>query len=90
MSGSEPRYNPPHWAKKTIKGSHNCYTYFLDDHIDEVREKCYNICKQNNPKKYSENPDFCNENNKAVNGCGNLKPQPGDYAALHKINGAEK
>lgn len=80
MSGSEPKYNPPHWKKKSIKGSHNCYAYFLDDHIEKVRNKCYEICENNNISK-----DVCNESNSAVSGCSNLKPQPGDYAAEHGI-----
>ena len=85
MSGSEPKYNPPHWKKKTIKGSHNCYAYFLDDHIEKVRQKCVSICRNNG---YPES--LCNTNNNAVNGCSNLKPQPGDYAAEHGIEGFKR
>ena len=82
MSGSEPKYDPPHWKKKSIKGSHNCYAYFLDDHIEKVKQKCYKICESNGYPKH-----ICDTKNNAVNGCSNLKPQPGDYAAEHEIDG---
>ena len=69
MSGHEPLYDPDHWSKPIIEGSHNCYTYFLNNHIPEVMNECNKMCK----KKGS-----CH---KKINSCGNLKPQPGDYAA---------
>ena len=85
MSGSEPKYNPPHWKQKPIKGSHNCYAYFLDDHIEKVKQKCYDICESNGYPR-----DICETSNNAVSGCSNLKPQPGDYAAEHGIDGFKK
>ena len=69
MTGSEPEYNPDSWSNPIIEGSHNCYAYFLNDHIPRTKKKCEKICKRNNSchKKHKE--------------CGNLKPQPGKLAA---------
>ena len=33
MSNTEPNYNPDDWSDPLIEGSHNCYTYFLDDRV---------------------------------------------------------
>lgn len=85
MSKSEPDYNPEEWSEPLIEGSHNCYTYFLDDKIKDVRNKCYSICKNN-----GYNNKRCLSNKKAVNGCSNLKPQPGNYADEHNIKGFKK
>jgi hypothetical protein len=74
MSGSEPSYNPENWSDPLIEGSHNCYAYFLDDHIPHIKEKCSSYCKKfitkNGKKVCKEKPDKCND----------LKPQPGDIA----------
>ena len=85
MSGTEPLYNPANWKHPLIKGSHNCYTYFLDDKIELVKSKCLNICKDN-----GHNNSKCKTSNNAVEECSNLKPQPGDYAFEHSINGFKK
>lgn len=74
LSGSEPDYRPDKWADPIIEGSHNCYAYFLDDKIPYLKKKCLSICK----KKHSNRK--CRTNRNAVNNCGNLKPQPGNYA----------
>jgi len=72
-TGYEPKYNPDNWSDPLIEGSHNCYMYFLNDKKKKVREKCFNLCKDeghNNSTCYS----------KKQNTCGQLKPQPGNYA----------
>ena len=69
MSGSEPNYNPDDWSNPIIEGSHNCYAYFLNDKIPRTKKNCEDICKKNNS---------CETKNKK---CGNLKPQPGKFAA---------
>ena len=75
LNGYEIPFNPEKWEHPYIKGSHNCYSYFLNDRQDSIKSKCDKICK----KKHGESncPKF-------VKGCGNLKPQPGDYALLMK------
>ena len=68
MSESEPNYNPDAWSNPIIEGSHNCYSYFLDDHIPATYNKCRSLCaKKNNCKS-------------KIKECGKLKPQPGNYA----------
>lgn len=69
MSGNEPDYSPDEWSNPIIEGSHNCYAYFLNDKIPRTKKKCEAICKKNNS---------CEKKNKE---CGNLKPQPGKFAA---------
>ena len=72
-SGFEPKYNPDNWSDPLIEGSHNCYMYFLNDKKKKVKEKCFDLCKDeghNNNTCYS----------KKQNTCGQLKPQPGNYA----------
>jgi hypothetical protein len=73
MSGSEPEYNPKNWSDPLIEGSHNCYMYFLNDKKKQVRDKCFDICKDK-----GHNNDTCYS--KKINNCGTLKPQPGNYA----------
>ena len=76
MSESEPNYEPESWSSPIIEGSHNCYTYFLNDHIPSTMNKCRKFCKaENNCKKKTKS-------------CGNLKPQPGKFAG--KKPGNEK
>lgn len=71
-TGNEPDYNPSSWAHPYIQGSHNCYSYFLDDRSESIKDKCKEMClkkhKTGCPKKISE--------------CSNLKPQPGDFGML--------
>ena len=71
MSNSEPHYSPKNWNHPYIKDSHNCYTYFLNDHIREVAKRCKTLCLKNNKT--------CPSKTKK---CGDLKPQPGDWAEL--------
>ena len=63
---SEPEYEPENWSDPYIQGSHNCYAYFLDDQIKDVKKECQRVCDKGNK---------CRNNKK----CGNLKPQPGHY-----------
>lgn len=69
MSGYEPSYNPDKWSDPIVEGSHNCYTYFLNDQIPEVKNKCRKLCKKKNKCK------------RKISECGNLKPQPGNHAS---------
>ena len=74
MSGNEPEYNPDNWTDPIIQSSHNCYAYFLDDHIPTIKKKCEGYC-----------PKFILKNGnrtcvKKPSECDNLKPQPGDFA----------
>ena len=74
MSNSEPNYDPDSWSSPIIEGSHNCYTYFLNDHIPTTMNKCRKLCKaENNCKRKTKS-------------CGNLKPQPGKYASTKPGN----
>jgi hypothetical protein len=64
-------YDPEKWKHPYIEGSHNCYTYFLNDQIKAVKDRCDELCKKhgnNCPKKIEQ--------------CSNLKPQPGHYNNL--------
>lgn len=80
MSGYEPNYDPDDgWSDPLIEKSHNCYTYFLDDKIPKVKNKCLSMCKNN-----GHNNVKCASNYSAVNMCNNLKPQPGNYAVEHE------
>ena len=72
MSNYEPQYTPENWNHPYIKESHNCYTYFLNDHIKEVAKKCKSLCLEKHKNK-------CPKKTKK---CSNLKPQPGDWAEL--------
>lgn len=70
-SGNEPSYQPEAWNNNTeIKGSHNCYTYFLNSHIKPIKEKCKQFNSLPEKKKGAE--------------CLKLKPQPGDFDQLIK------
>jgi hypothetical protein len=74
LNGSEVDYNPPGWSNPYIEGTHNCYSYFLNDRQDSIKKKCDKICK----KKYGSDCP------KKIKECGDLKPQPGDHALLMK------
>jgi len=59
------------WKHPYIEGTHNCYSYFLDDKQKSLKEKCHKLCLKegdNCPRKIKK--------------CGNFKPQPGDYYLL--------
>ena len=68
LTGAEPKYNPDEWASPIIEGSHNCYAYFLNDKIPQVKNKCRKLCLEKNN---------CKEK---IKECRGLKPQPGNYA----------
>ena len=72
MSGTEPAFEPDKWNHPYIKGSHNCYTYFLNDKIKAVSNECRRLCKKKHKNKCPRKTKKCRE----------LKPQPGDYANL--------
>lgn len=88
LSGDEPTYNPSKWNDPYIQGTHNCYTYFLDDKLDSLKKECHQRClqKQKSGKKISCPP----KKGTRIEKCGELKPQPGDYAVqagdMSKIN----
>jgi hypothetical protein len=72
LNGHEIDYRPGEWSHPYIEGTHNCYSYFLNDRQMSIKKKCEKICKKKHgtdcPKKMSD--------------CGDLKPQPGDYSLL--------
>ena len=64
----------PNWEHPYVKGTHNCYSYFLNNIQDKLKKKCDKICR----KKYkSDCPKF-------VKKCGDYKPQPGNHNLLMK------
>lgn len=80
LSGSEPHPDEDLWKDPLVEGSHNCYSYFLNRQVNAVREKCQTICN----KRY-KNVDKCINDS----GCGDLKPQPGDFELI-KRTGSDK
>jgi hypothetical protein len=70
-SGYEHKYNPGDWSHPYIEGTHNCYTYFLNDKNKAVKDRCEELCHKHSKKCPSK-----------VEQCSNLKPQPGDYYQL--------
>jgi len=80
LSGSEPDPDINLWKDPLIEGSHNCYSYFLNRQVKAVKEKCNEICN----KKYKNVEKCINDS-----GCGDLKPQPGDFDLI-KRTGSDK
>ena len=80
LSGSEPAPDQELWKDPLVEGSHNCYSYFLNRQVKAVREKCHEICN----KKYKNVEKCINDS-----GCGDLKPQPGDFDLI-KRTGSDK
>jgi len=72
VNGYEPKYDTREWSHPYIQGTHNCYSYFLNDRQDSIKKKCDVLCR----KQYGD------ECPKKIKSCGNLKPQPGDYALV--------
>ena len=70
-NGFEEQYNPKRWSHPYIEGSHNCYSYFLDDIQKVLVKKCEDDCK----KEYSNCP-------RKTKKCGEKKPQPGHFNYL--------
>jgi hypothetical protein len=70
-NGSEIPYTPADWDHPYIQGTHNCYSYLLNDRQDSLKEKCDKICK----KKYNNCP-------RKIKSCSNYKPQPGHHFFL--------
>lgn len=71
VSGYEHDYDPNKWKHPYIEGSHNCYTYFLNDQIRAVKDRCNELCNK-----------FGYKCPKKIEQCSNLKPQPGHYSNL--------
>lgn len=80
LSGFEPEPDQELWKDPLVEGSHNCYSYFLNRQVKAVREKCHEICN----KKYKNVEKCINDS-----GCGDLKPQPGDFDLI-KRTGSDK
>lgn len=83
LSGYEPKYENEeleYWKHPYIEGSHNCYSYFLNDRIPSVKEKCHIKCLKKNksgcPKK--------------INSCRDFIPQPGDFDLIRKYGDLNK
>ena len=75
LSGYEPSPDQQLWKDPLIEGSHNCYSYFLNRQVKAVKEKCYEICNT----KYKNIEKCINDS-----GCGDLKPQPGDFDLIKR------
>ena len=70
-NNEEPTGGMEEWNHPYIEGTHNCYSYMLNDKQESLKKKCHKIClkeKNNCPQKIGK--------------CGNFKPQPGDYHLL--------
>lgn len=74
LNGYEVDYKPIEWSHPYIEGTHNCYSYFLNDKQTSIKKKCDKICKK---KHGSDCP-------KKIKDCGDLKPQPGDFDLLKR------
>ena len=73
-NGFEVEYKPGEWSHPYIQGTHNCYSYFLNDIQESIKNKCTTLCKK----------EFGDDCPKKTKKCGNLKPQPGHYSNLTK------
>jgi hypothetical protein len=80
LSGDEPEPDIQLWKDPLVEGSHNCYSYFLNRQVKAVKEKCAEICN----KKYKTVEECIDDS-----GCGDLKPQPGDFELI-KRTGSDK
>ena len=67
----ERNYNPDEWDHPYIEGTHNCYSYFLDDKLPVLMKKCKKICEKEKVQCPSK-----------LKKCRNLIPQPGDHHLL--------
>ncbi len=64
INSGGPKYEPDKWnSDLTIRNSHNCYSYFLNDISKILRNKC---------NKCLDDSTNCPSN------CDHLKPQPGN------------
>jgi hypothetical protein len=78
-NGYEPEYEPKKWnSYKFVKGSHNCYAYFLDAPNRSLTIKCEELC-------YDD--INCPDSN---NTCRDLIPQPGDAALILKDGSTQR
>jgi len=70
-NNEEPEGGKEEWNHPYIEGTHNCYSYLLNDKQEGLKKKCHKICLKEKDK--------CPQKLKK---CGNFKPQPGDYHLL--------
>lgn len=85
INSNEPKWDPHYWSNRYVKDSHNCYTYFLDDQIEEIKKECRSKCLEKKDNKKC--PKGAKYNSDRIEDCGDLRPQPGDWAYYHdKIN----
>jgi hypothetical protein len=70
-NNDEPASGMEEWNHPYIEGTHNCYSYMLNDKQEGLKKKCHKICLKEKDK--------CPQKLKK---CGNFKPQPGDYHLL--------
>lgn len=78
-NGYEPEYEPEKWnSDKFVKGSHNCYAYFLDAPNRSLTVKCEELCTDK-----EKCPDSSNT-------CRDLIPQPGDASLLFKDGSTDR
>lgn len=73
MNGYEINYDKKKWDHPYVKGTHNCYSYFLNDIQQKLKDKCDKLCKKKNG--VGKCPTF-------IGKCGDYKPQPGDFDLL--------
>jgi len=75
LSGDEPEPDIQLWQDPLVEGSHNCYSYFLNRQVKAVKEKCAEICH----RRYKTVEECIDDS-----GCGDLKPQPGDFDLIKR------
>jgi hypothetical protein len=55
VNNYELQYNPEEWNKvQNVKESHNCYTYFLDNKIKPLKQKCQSLIDNKKEDKCSD------------------------------------
>ncbi len=70
-NGHEPEFDVGFWNNPAAEGSHNCYSYFLNNMNHALKQHCIKECL----KKYKD-PKSCPSK---IDECSKLKPQPADY-----------
>jgi len=88
INPNEPKWDPNYWSNRYVKDSHNCYTYFLDDQIEEIKKECRSKCLQKKSK--AKCPKGEKYNNDRIEDCGDLRPQPGDWSYYHNKIGEDE
>ena len=83
LSGYEPKYNEyelKKWKHPYVESSHNCYSYFLNDTVQSIKEKCREDCLK-------KNKNYCP---KKIEECRDYIPQPGDFDLIKKYGNLDK